>query len=557
VRAGSDIVFLGALIKYVLDRHDDMLRLMKGRQPSERERFFHDYLVHYTNAASLIHEEFKDTEDLGGVFSGLEDGAYNPKSWGYQSRTGDQPGKEPKGEGRAQSFSDQVGRLVKPAAQQDPTLQNEHCVFRILYRHFSRYTPEMVEQVCGTPRDVFLRVAQTLYQNAGPDRSGTIVYAVGWTQHSTGVQMIRTAAVLQLLLGSIGRPGGGILALRGHATIQGSTDIATLYNIHPGYLNTPSALQSHDTLRDYINVETNATSYWSNLPAFLVSQLKAWFGEAATAENDYAYDFLPKIVGDHSHIPIFVEMEKGNIKGFFALGQNPAVGGQHASFQRQALAKLDWLVVRDLFETETASFWKDSPEVKDGTLKTEEIGTEVFFLPAAAVAEGEGSPARRADAGALLTDGITGRECRLSQTAEQPLRAVLEGEGQRAGAGRLCGVSACPFYLPADGAPPQRGDEPVAGVAGGIDAGVVLRIVTRACRGDRRAEHRLGADQHAAGGDPRQGAGDAKDTAVPPGRRAVGTSRRPAVALGVQGADDGGRGEQPVGAGGGSERVDT
>src|SRR5205823_13499455 len=181
------------------------------------------------------------------------------------------------------------------------------------------------------------------------------------------------------------------LALRGHATIQGSTDIATLYNIHPGYLNTPSALNKHDTIGDYIDAETSATSYWSNLPAFLVSQLKAWFGDAATEANDYGYDWLPKIVGDHSHMPMFVEMSKGNIQGFFAMGQNPAVGGQNASFQRQALARLDWLVVRDLFETETASFWKDAPEVKNGTLKTEDIQTEVFFLPAAAVAEMDGS----------------------------------------------------------------------------------------------------------------------------------------------------------------------
>ena len=249
----------------------------------------------------------------------------------------------------------------------------------------------MVEDVCGTPRDVFLRVAEAVYNNAGPDRTGAICYAVGWTQHTTGVQMIRTAAILQLLLGNIGRPGGGILALRGHATIQGSTDIATLYNIHPGYLNTPSALRKHDTIGDYIDVETAAGSYWSNMPAFLVSQLKAWFGDAATKDNGYAYDFLPKIVGDHSHMPMFVEMSKGNIKGFFAMGQNPAVGGQNASFQRQALAKLDWLVVRDLYETETATFWKDSPEVHSGVLKPEDIKTEVFLLPAAAVAESDGS----------------------------------------------------------------------------------------------------------------------------------------------------------------------
>src|SRR5262249_15140938 len=156
----------------------------------------------------------------------------------------------------------------------------------------------------------------------------------------------------------------------------------TLYNVHPGYLNTPSALRPHDTLGDYISAETSASSYWSNMPAFMVSQLKAWYGDAATADNEFGYNFLPKIVGDHSHIPLFVQMSQGKIKGFMALGQNPAVGGQNASFQRQALAKLDWLVVRDFFETETASFWKDSPEVKDGTLSTEAIQTEVFFLPA-------------------------------------------------------------------------------------------------------------------------------------------------------------------------------
>src|SRR5262249_23815482 len=249
----------------------------------------------------------------------------------------------------------------------------------------------MVEQVCGTPRDTFEQVARTLWENAGPDKSGAICYAVGWTQHTTGVQMIRAAAVLQLLLGNVGRPGGGILALRGHATIQGSTDIATLYNIHPGYLNTPSALRPHDTLRDYIRAETSATSYWSNFPRFIVSQLKAWFGDAATPANDFAYNFLPKIIGDHSHMPMFVAMSEGRMDGLFALGQNPAVGGQNASLQRKALARLKWLVVRDLYETETATFWKDSPEVGNGQLRTQDIQTEVFFLPAAAVPENDGS----------------------------------------------------------------------------------------------------------------------------------------------------------------------
>src|SRR5262245_30401102 len=399
VRAGSDIVFLGALIKYVLDRHDAMLAALrsKGRNTwSDRERFFHDYLLRYTNAPTLISDDFKDAEDLDALFSGYDSQKrrYDQRKWRYEGVPADHPhskeGGKP-GEGKPDSFSAQVGKLVGPPPKQDPTLQASNCVFRILLRHYRRYTPEMVEQVCGTPREVFERVARTLYENAGPERTGAICYAVGWTQHTTGVQMIRASAILQTLLGNIGRPGGGILALRGHATIQGSTDIATLYNLLPGYLTAPSALRKHDTLYDYIDTETSATSFWANLPAFLISQLKAWFGGDATAENGYAFDYLPKTVGDHSHMPMFVEMSKGNLEGFFAMGQNPAVGGQNASFQRQALAKLKWMVVRDLYETETASFWKDSPEVKAGTARPQDIQTEVFFLPAAAVAESEGS----------------------------------------------------------------------------------------------------------------------------------------------------------------------
>jgi formate dehydrogenase major subunit len=399
LRAGSDIVFLGALIKYVLDRHSAMLAGLEGKDRkswSDRERFFHDYLTRYTNAPTLVGEDFKDAEDEAGLFSGYDPQRreYDQKKWRYAGEPADHPhakeGGKPE-EGKPHSFSGQVGKLVGPPPKQDPTLRADNCVFQILLRHYRRYTPEMVEQVCGTPPEVFGRVARTLYESAGPDRSGTVVYAVGWTQHTTGVQMIRAAAVLQLLLGNIGRPGGGILALRGHATIQGSTDIATLYNLLPGYLYAPSALRSHDTLYDYIDTETSATSFWSNLPAFFVSQLKAWFGADATPENQFAYDYLPKMVGDHSHMPMFIEMSRGNMEGFFALGQNPAVGGQNASFQRAALAKLKWLVVRDLYETETASFWKDSPEVQDGTLRPQDVQTEVFFLPAGAVPESDGS----------------------------------------------------------------------------------------------------------------------------------------------------------------------
>jgi formate dehydrogenase major subunit len=395
LRAGSDIVFLGALIHYILEQHEPIFAKSE-RDLTARERFFRDYLVHYTNAATLIGEEFQDTEDLGGLFSGFDAGKrqYDPKKWRYETEPSGKHCEDATGipgEGKAESFCAKAGKLVGPRPKEDQTLQHPRCVFQILGKHYQRYTPELVEQVCGTRRDTFLRVAQSLLNNAGPDRTGAICYALGWTQHTTGVQIIRAASVLQLLLGNIGRPGGGILALRGHATIQGSTDIPTLYNLLPGYLGAPSARSAHDTLADYIKTETSPTSYWSNFPKFIVSLLKAWFGDGATADNDYAYDYLPKNIGDHSHMPMFVAMHEGTIKGFFAIGQNPAVGGQNASFQREALAKLDWMVVRDLFETETASFWKDSPEVKSGKLKTEDIRTEVFLLPAAAVAEMDGS----------------------------------------------------------------------------------------------------------------------------------------------------------------------
>jgi formate dehydrogenase major subunit len=348
LRAGSDIVFLGGLIRHVL----------------EEEKYFKEYVVAYTNAATVINSEFKDTEELDGLFSGWDPDRreYDPKSWRYE-------------------------RPVRT----DPSLQDPRCVFQILRKHYARYTPELVERVCGTPRETFLQVARTLCEASGPDRSAAICYAVGWTQHTTGVQTIRAATILQLLLGNVGRPGGGILALRGHATIQGSTDIPTLYNILPGYLNAPSVLYKHDSLADYIATETGPTSYWVHFPKFIVSLLKAWYGDAATKENDFGYDWLPKNIGDHSHMPMFVAMAEGKIKGFLAMGQNPAVGGQNAGYQRRALAKLEWMVVRDLYETETATFWRDSPEVESGAMKPEEIATEVFLLPAAATAEMDGT----------------------------------------------------------------------------------------------------------------------------------------------------------------------
>jgi formate dehydrogenase major subunit len=379
IRAGTDIVFLGAIIRHVITS-----------KRWNTDPFFKEYVVNYTNAATLVNPDFKDTEDLNGVFSGLSEDskAYSSASWSYQRNPAPSSTVT-----EARTFTDLLLQRVPGRPKTDPTLKDPRCVFQILKKHYRRYTPEMVEKICGCSKETFLKVANTLLNNSGSDKTSNITYAVGWTQHTVGVQIIRAAGMLQALLGNIGRPGGGVLALRGHATIQGSTDIATLYHSLPGYLNMPDARKSHDSLKDFILTEAVplSTSYWGNYPKFAVSYFKAQFGEAATKENDYGYDYHPKIIGDHSHIPMFVDMAAGKIKGFFAMGQNPAVGGQNARFQRKALAKLDWMVVRDFFETETAAFWRNSPEIESGELKTSDIKTEVFFLPAAAVAEMEGS----------------------------------------------------------------------------------------------------------------------------------------------------------------------
>ena len=240
------------------------------------------------------------------------------------------------------------------------------------------------------PRDQFLRVAEALCDNSGRERTSAIVYSVGWTQHTVGVQYIRAASIVQLLLGNIGRPGGGILALRGHASIQGSTDIPTLYNILPGYIPMPH-VHAHQDLRAFVESNAAPGGFWGNMEAYTVSLLKAYWGDNATAENGYCFDYLPRISGDHSIYASVLGMLDGTVDGMIVAGQNPAVGSANSRLHRFAMAELDWLVVRDLFEVETASFWKDGPEIERGELRTEDIGTEVFFMPAAAHTEKDGS----------------------------------------------------------------------------------------------------------------------------------------------------------------------
>jgi len=375
LRAGSDMVFLGALISHVI----------------ENGLFFDEYVRHYTNASTIVGEEFQDTEDLDGLFSGYrpEDRRYDTDSWRYAGQP-KSPAPSDDDNLDAESYDQRVG-TTNPPSEFDPTLQHPRCVFQIVRRHFSRYTPEMVESICGVPRERFLKVADAITRNSGPERTTCFAYAVAWTQHTTGTQMIACCAILQLLLGNIGRPGGGVMALRGHATIQGSTDIPTLYNLLPGYLPMPDVAQNHGTLADYLESVTATTGWWANAPCYAVSLLKAYYGERATPTNDFGYDLLPKVGDDYSFQPMLLMMLDRQIKGLFCMGQNPAVGGQNARLARRALGSLEWLVVRDAFATETATFWRDAPEVVSADIRPDQIGTEVFLLPAALTAEKDGS----------------------------------------------------------------------------------------------------------------------------------------------------------------------
>jgi formate dehydrogenase major subunit len=397
IRAGTDIAFLGGLINHIL----------------VNDLWFEDYVKAYTNADVLIDPQFLDTEDLDGLFSGFDrqDSTYNAEDghWGYQHP----PDYNPKSAfphadlaedghkdahgihgaatdgGASTHNSPQAEATANPAGQtpRDPSLKDPNCVMMILRRHFARYTPKMVGEICGCRPEQVVAVADLLAKNSGRERTGAICYAVGWTQHSTGVQIIRAASLLQLLLGNIGRPGGGIMALRGHASIQGSTDVPTLYDLLPGYLPQPTAEKSHDLLETYSEFEGRPTGYWVNFKKFAVSLMKAWWGDAAQPENDFRFGWLPRLDEDYSMLPVFNRMSKGEIKGYFLLGQNPAAGGPNSRLMRAGLRQLDWLVVADWFETDSALFWKNDP----GGPPPGDIKTEVFFIPAANSVEKEGT----------------------------------------------------------------------------------------------------------------------------------------------------------------------
>jgi formate dehydrogenase major subunit len=373
LRAGSDIAFLGGIVRYIL----------------ENDAYFKDYVVNYTNAPAIIEDDFRDTEDLDGLFSGwdADKGEYDISSWSYKGVD------VAPSAGQREIFSAEPHSergTTAGAEEFDFTLQDPKCIFQILKKHYSRYTPEIVEETCGVPQDLFLKVADALCKNSGRERTSAFCYAVGWTQHSVGVQYIRTASIIQLLLGNIGRPGGGIMALRGHASIQGSTDIPTLYNLLPGYLPMPKA-KFDKTFDDYVKFNGSTSGWWSEFPKYIVSLLKAWWGETATFENGWCYHYLPNLTGDHSHMTTVADMADGAIKGYFVMGENPTVGSMHGALHRKGMRELDWMVVRDFAPTETAEFWRDAPEIRRGEVKTEDIKTEVFMFPAAAHTEKDGA----------------------------------------------------------------------------------------------------------------------------------------------------------------------
>lgn len=349
LRSGTDIAFLGGMIKYILDK----------------ENYFKEYVDNYTNAAFIVVDKY-DFKD--GLFAG-----YDPKKKSYDKATW--------------AFK----KDEKGVPEKDPTYKNPRSVMQLLRKHYSRYTPEKVSEITGTPVKDLLQVYETYATTGAKDKAGTIMYAMGWTQHTVGVQNIRAMSIIQLLLGNMGIVGGGVNALRGESNVQGSTDQAILFHIWPGYL--AAARASDKTLEEYIqkytpkSADPMSVNWRQNSPKYLVSLLTSFWGDKATKENGFGYAWLPKLDDGQncSWLNLFDVMHKGDIKGFFAWGQNPACSSANANKVRAALAKLEWLVNVNIFDNETGSFW-NAPGMDPKKIKT-----EVFMLPCAASVEKEGS----------------------------------------------------------------------------------------------------------------------------------------------------------------------
>jgi len=368
IRAGSDIAFLGGLIHYAL----------------ENQRIAKDYVVNQTNASFIVKDGFKLPED--GLYSGFDSGAqtYDKSSWNYEEAGGKAVANAP--------------AALPPNVGYDATLENPRCVYQLLKKQYSRYTPEMVERITGIPKDQFLKAADlftSIRKDGDMKQVGTIIYAVGWTQHSFGSQIIRTAAMLQLLLGNVGRAGGGVNALRGHSNIQGATDIAGIFDNLPGYLKVPipadqdfAAWMARITPKSSKPKELDSWNYWSNTPKFAVSLMKSMYGDAAKKENDWAFSYLPKVDREYSWAHIWDDMYAGKVKGLLAFGMNGVAIGPNSQKNIDALKKADWLVVCEIYPDETSSFWQ-SPGISADDMKN--IKTEVYRLPGAGFAEKDGT----------------------------------------------------------------------------------------------------------------------------------------------------------------------
>jgi formate dehydrogenase major subunit len=351
IRTGTDIVFLGAVVNYLLTN----------------DKIQHEYVKNYTDFTFIVREDFTFDE---GIYSG-----YDPQTRKYDKHTWD--------------YEMGADGFVKT----DQTLAHPRCVFQLMKKHYDRYTPQMVERVCGTPKEKFLQIAEMMASTSTPTRAMTIMYALGWTQHSVGSQMIRHGAMVQLLLGNIGVSGGGMNALRGHSNIQGLTDLGLMTQLLPGYINLP--VDSEQTWEQFIAARAlkplrpNQLSYWQNADKFMVSLMKAWWGDAAKAENHWAYDYLPKLDKYYDMMQAFELMNQGKMTGYICQGFNPLAASPGKYKQNLALAKLKFLVVMDPLATETSEFWRNFGEHND--VDPSKIQTEVFRLPTNCFAEEEGS----------------------------------------------------------------------------------------------------------------------------------------------------------------------
>jgi formate dehydrogenase major subunit len=390
IRAGADIAFLGGLINYAI----------------QNNRIAKDYLLNYSSAALMVNEGFKLPED--GFYSGFDPATqtYDRTTWNY-AEGGDMSGKAVANAAMHGQAHKPAGDAAKPPfpiplmpekVGYDLTLQHPHCIFQLLKQQYSRYTPEMVERITGIPKDQFLKAADlftSVRKDGDMKKVATVIYAVGWTQHSYGTQIIRTAAMLQLLLGNVGRAGGGVNALRGHSNIQGATDMAGVFDSLPGYLKVP--IPADTDFKTYLDRITPLTvkpvgwdsfNYYSNTPKFAVSFLKAMYGPAATKENNWAFHYLPKVDRNYSWTQIWDNMYRGSVKGMFAFGMNGVAIGPDSQKNIDALKKADWLVVGEIYPDETSEFWK-SPGISPEEMKT--INTTVYRLPCAGFAEKDGS----------------------------------------------------------------------------------------------------------------------------------------------------------------------